>query len=224
MRIYLKTTKNTAIVSFEYQQKMIGVIHKWLGNNEMHDKISLYSFSWLMNGRMIQNKGYDFPEGATLFISFYENIYLNELIKSILIDPNMFCGMSVTEVTIADQPVFNEGAQRFRLASPILIKRAKEVGGRESKFYLFKDDASNAFMTETLKHKMQEAGLPEDESLRIEFDLSYLGKQEKMVQIHGIKNKASMCPVVIHGRPETKLFAWTVGVGNSTGSSFGSLL
>lgn len=224
MRIYLKTTKNTVIVPFNYQQKIIGVIHKWLGNNEIHDKISLYSFSWLLGGKMIRDKGFNFPEGASFFISFYENEYLKALIKTILVEPDMFCGLSVVDITIADEPTFTEEAQCFRLASPVFIKRLKEEGGNDYKFYLYKDKESSALMTETLKHKMQEAGLSPDETLKVEFDLSYSGKQEKMVTIHNVKNKASMCPVIIHGRPESKLFAWTVGVGNSTGSSFGALL
>ena len=52
MRIYLRTTPNDVIVPFDYQQKIVGTIHKWLGNNEIHDKISLYSFSWLLGGNM----------------------------------------------------------------------------------------------------------------------------------------------------------------------------
>ena len=79
-------------------------------------------------------------------------------------------------------------------------------------------------MTETLRHKMQIAGLPDDETLKVEFDLSYPVKQVKMVTIHGIKNKASMCPVIIHGTPESKLFAWTVGAGNNSGAGFGGLI
>lgn len=37
MRIRLKTTPNTEPVSFEYQQKLVGTIHKWLGNNSIHE-------------------------------------------------------------------------------------------------------------------------------------------------------------------------------------------
>ena len=43
MRIYIRTTPNSSVLPFDYQQKLIGTIHKWLGNNEIHDKISLYS-------------------------------------------------------------------------------------------------------------------------------------------------------------------------------------
>lgn len=223
MRIHIQTTQNSSIVPFDYQQKLVGTIHKWLGNNEIHDKISLYSFSWLLGSKMIRNQGYTFPDGANFFVSFYEKEYLRVLIRTIRSDSEMFCGLEVRDITIENQPLFPEGAQCFRLASPIFIKRLQN-GNRNYKFYLYDDEDSNTLMTETLKHKMQEAGLPEDETLKVEFDLTYSQKQVKMVTIHGIKSKASMCPVIIHGSPQSKLFAWTVGIGNSTGSSFGSLL
>ena len=223
MRIVIHTTPNSSIVSFDYQQKLVGTIHKWLGNNEIHDNISLYSFSWLFSGKMIRNQGYTFPDGANFFVSFYEEEYLRLLIRTILSDPEMFCGLKVRDISIVNQPVFSEDAQYFRLASPIFIKRLQD-GTRNYKFYLYDDEVSNTLMTETLKHKMKEASLPEDGTLKVEFDLTYPQKQVKMVTIHGIKSKASMCPVIIHGSPQSKLFAWTVGIGNSTGSSFGSLL
>lgn len=223
MRICILTTPSSSIVPFDYQQKLVGTLHKWLGNNEIHDRISLYSFSWLLGGRIVKNQGFVFPEGAELFVSFYEDEYLRILIRTILSDPEMFCGLKVRDITIVNQPVFREEAQCFRLASPIFIKRFQD-GTRSYKFYLYDDEISGVLMTETLKHKMKEAGLPEDEALKVEFDLTYPRKQVKMVTIHGIKSKASMCPVIIHGSPQSKLFAWTVGLGNSTGSSFGSLL
>ena len=161
MRIIIHTTPNSSIVPFDYQQKLVGTIHKWLGNNEIHDKISLYSFSWLLGGKMIKNQGFTFLEGANFFVSFYEDEYLKILIRTILSDPEMFCGLEVRDITIVNPPVFSEDAQYFRLASPIFIKRLQD-GTRNYKFYLYDDEVSNTLMTETLKHKMKEAGLPED--------------------------------------------------------------
>lgn len=224
MRIYIKTTNNTSIIPFDYQQKMIGVVHKWLGNNEIHDQISLYSFSWLLEGKMIRNKGYDFPNGATFFISFYEEQYLKMLIHSILSDPEMFCGLTVCDIMVAESPKVEEqtAGMLFRLASPVFIKRAS-MGGNDYKFYFYTDEESSALMTETLKHKMQKAGLPDDDTLRVTFDLNYSNKRVKKVTIHGIANLANMCPVIVFGKPESKLFAWTCGIGNSSGSGFGAL-
>ena len=92
MRIRIKTTSNEKILPFDYQGKLIGVIHKWLGNNELHDKISLYSFSWLLGGVMVDKKGYVFPNGAELLISFHEDQHLKKIIDSILLDPEIFYG------------------------------------------------------------------------------------------------------------------------------------
>ena len=70
MRIYLRLTPNTEIVPFNYQRALVGAFHKWLGENELHDEISLYSLSWLYGGKMRRDKkGYDFRHGAEFFIS-----------------------------------------------------------------------------------------------------------------------------------------------------------
>jgi hypothetical protein len=43
MRIYLHLTPNTEPVPFNYQRALVGTFHRWLGENELHDDISLYS-------------------------------------------------------------------------------------------------------------------------------------------------------------------------------------
>ena len=223
MRIRIETTSSKKILPFDYQGKLIGVIHKWLGNNELHDKISLYSFSWLLGGVMVNKKGYIFPNGAELLISFYEDQYLKKIIDSILLDPEIFYGLCVKDITIVESSIFTEGPQRFFLASPIFIKRRIEEG-IGYKYYFYDDLESNQLMTETLKHKMREAGLPEDDTLRVEFDISYSKKKKKMVTIHGIKSIANMCPVIIHGTQTSKRLACVVGLGYGTGSGYGALI
>jgi CRISPR-associated endoribonuclease Cas6 len=70
---------------------------------------------------------------------------------------------------------------------------------------------------------MEKAGLPKDESLKIRFDTSAAGVKTKLVPYREIKIRANMCPVIIEGKPETKVFAWNVGLGNSTGAGFGAI-
>jgi hypothetical protein len=70
---------------------------------------------------------------------------------------------------------------------------------------------------------MQEAGLEPDNTFDICFDQSYEKKKTKKVNIHTIGNKANVCPIIIKGKPETKLFAWLCGCGNSTGCGCGSI-
>lgn len=219
MRIQIKTTSNIEPVPFDYQQKMVGAIHKWIGKNSIHDKISLYSFSWL-NGAKVENGFLQFSHGATFFLSFYDEDVIKQIIKTILNDPTMFCGMSVIDIRINDAPDL-EQRDVFYCASPILIKRRLVDG--TIKQYNYNDNQANQFLKETLLSKMREAGLEEDKSLEIFFDTSFVKKKLKLVHYHGIGNKASLCPVIIKGKPTTKLFAWNVGLGNSTGIGFGAI-
>ena len=219
MRIHISTTKNTSLVPFDYQQKLVGTIHKWIGPNSIHDRISLYSFSWLKGGEMKAN-ALSFPNGATMFLSFYDDDTMKQVVRTILDDPQMFCGMSVVNITIDDVPLL-EDRETFYCASPIFIKRKLENGS--TKQYTYEDEQSGLLLKETLLSKMREAGLEEDETLEIRFDTSYNRKKVKRVRYHGIGNKASLCPVVIKAKPETKLFAWNVGLGNCTGIGFGAI-
>ena len=219
MRIHLKTTPNTSPVTFDYQYKLVGTIHKWIGTNAIHDKISLYSFSWLSGGKMVDN-ALQFRDGATMFISFYDENIVKRIIKTILDEPEMFCGLTVSNITIDDEPDLSD-RESFYCASPIFIKRKLADGS--TKQFNFNNVEANQYLKETLLSKMKEAGLEEDETLDICFDLSYSKKKLKLVRYHGIGNKASLGPVVIKGKPETKQFIWNVGVGNCTGIGFGAI-
>lgn len=218
MRIHLRTTANTSPVPFNYQQKLVGTIHKWIGNNSIHDKISLYSFSWLNGGGKVGN-ALDFSNGASLFISFYDEKFIKQIIKTILDDPEMFCGLTVTDITIDEEPAV-EDRELFYCASPIFIKRKLEDGS--IKQYNFNDEEANSRLKETLLSKMKEVGM-EDDTFDIQFDVSFSKKKTKLVHYHGIGNKANFCPVIIKGKPKTKLFAWNVGIGNCTGIGFGAI-
>ncbi len=220
MRIILKTTANTFPVPFDYQAKMVGCLHKWIGTkNELHGKISLYSFSWLQDGVVVKN-ALSFPHGARFFISFYDESVVKDIIRTILDDPAMFCGMEIRNITLAPAPDFSK-RDLYYCGSPILIKRKMEDGS--FKQFNFNDAEASQYMKETLVNKMHEAGLEDDETLAIHFDTSYEKKKLKLIHYHDIGNKASLCPVIIHGKPETKHFAWEVGIGNSTGIGFGAI-
>lgn len=220
MRIYLRTTPNTQPVPIDYQQKLVGTIHKWIGSaNKLHGDMSLYSFSWLQ-GSKFDRKNLSFKKGATFFISFFDESVIKDIIRSILDDPQMFCGLEVTDVQLEKTPDLADRTL-FYCGSPVFIKRRLQDG--HIKQYNFNDVESDRLMKETLQNKMHKAGLQEDETLDIRFDTSYQGKRLKLIQYHGIGNKASMCPVIINGKTETKLFAWNVGIGSCTGIGFGAI-
>jgi len=218
MRLHIRTTPNRTKVPFDHLPILVGIVHRWLGqNNSLHGRLSLYSFSWLKGGRKDGN-GLEFSNGATFFINFYDEDYGRQVVKSILKDPKLQWGMIVSDVLIEENPTTIE-KDYFVAASPILIKRNINSN---IKHYLYSDIESNTLLEETLRSKMKIAGI-EDETLKISFDLSYQNATTKLVRYRGIDNRANICPVRIYAQPKTKVFAWLVGLGNSTGIGFGSI-
>ncbi len=209
------------LVPFDYQQKLTGILHAWLGKcNDLHGDLSLYSFSWLSDGNA-SAEGLNFPKGAKWFISFADEKRIKTIIKTILSHNEMFCGMSVSDITIEETPDLSE-RELFYLGSPVFIKRADNESNGYNQ-YTYNDECANDFMKETLLHKMKQAGMAEDDTLDVSFDLSYKNKKTKLMRYKNINNKCNMCPVIIKGKPETKAFVWNVGLGNSTGIGFGSI-
>lgn len=220
MRIYLHLTPNREIVPFNYQQNLVGAFHKWLGHNELHDDISLYSLSWLSGGKMrADKKGLEFRNGAEFCISAPGPELLQKAIQGIFAGADIRWGMKVEEVRVRRTPDFGE-RQRFVLNSPILIKR-KEAGKKHDDYYLYDHPQANELMTETLRRKLTKADLPAEVAVR--FDAEYRNPKFKMVQYKSLNIKASMCPVIVEGDARAVAAAWEVGCGNSTGVGFGCL-
>lgn len=216
MRIVIEITPNIELVPISYQRKLVGTIHKWLGYNFIHDKTSLYSFSWLENGHRVLNF-LDFPGGSKMFFSAFDSSIIEKLISGIKKDPCLFCGMTVADVIIQENS-FAVNRDMFYCATPILVKSTLQ--NRSYKHYTFNDKDSNQIMKRILQRKMNIAGL-KDDSMNVKFDSSYMNKRTKIVLFGKISNRVNICPVIIQGSLETKLFALNVGIGSSTGCGFG---
>jgi len=217
MRIYLKLSPNKKLVPYTYQENLVGTFHKWIGQNEIHDDLSLYSLSWLSGGKGCK-KGLEFKSGACWFIGSPNVDIIKKLIAGIQNDPTVAFGMTVTEITINDTPDFSNN-HRFYLETPVFVKR--RIGDKDI-HYTFQDNEVNNLMTETLKSKLREAGKNID-NISVKFDKTYHHPKTKLIQFKGIKNKANFCPVILEGDPAAIRFAWDVGIGNCTGIGFGAL-
>ena len=218
MRIYLKLTRNTELIPYNYQSFLTGALHKWLGkDNVEHGKISLYSFSWLQNIDTVEN-GLNTKYNSFFFISAHDDFIIKSIIKGIREDPSVCFGIQVSEIVIQETPAFNS-EQRFELASPVFIRR---FIGEKDYHITYDDERSAEYLTETMKKKLLIAGLP-DSGVRIRFDETYEFPKTKIIKYQDIGNKVNICPVIIEGTPEQLSFAWNVGVGNCTGIGFGAL-
>jgi len=218
MRLYIKLSKNKEIIPYNYQHLLTGTVHKWLGeNNAEHGKRSLYSFSWLQNTRAT-NKGLNLTQDSYFFISAYDANLIKRIIKGILESPDAFYGSRVMDVQIKDVPEFSN-EERFFLNSPVLIRK---WDGEKIKHVTYQEEDFETLLTENIKGKLQFAGLSSD-NISIELDKSYAFPQAKLVDYKGIKNKTTLAPVIIKGSSEQIAFAWSVGLGNSTGIGFGAI-
>lgn len=216
LTLQLRSIKNS-YVPFNYQPQLTGKIHKWLGENDWHDSISLYSFSWLKRGEKA-GKRLSFERGADLEISAHDPQFLKYLVKGIQSDPLLGFGLIVTDVTIQEPPAFSN-KELLHVSSPVLVKRTTED---KEVHYTYDDDVCTALLTGTMQRKLRMAGLP-DENVKVSFQNDFPGAKTKLIYYNNIGNKVNICPVVIEGTPEQIAFAWNVGVGNSTGIGFGAL-
>ncbi|MEI8084914.1 MAG: CRISPR-associated endoribonuclease Cas6 [Paludibacter sp.] len=217
MRLHLKIESTNHSIPFDHQPLLVGTIHKWLGINAEHGEVSLYSFSRIEGGRATKT-GLKFDRDATFFISSYNIDLIKKLISGIQKDNSMFCGLKVNELIIEEDPDFLN-RELFFVGSPIFIKRKLED---VTEHILYTDERAPQFLKETLQTKMKLAGITDD-NFEICFDTSYTRAEFKLINYKGIENKANWCPVIIKGSQETKLFAWNVGLGNSTGIGFGAI-
>ncbi|MEL7586932.1 MAG: CRISPR-associated endoribonuclease Cas6 [Prolixibacteraceae bacterium] len=217
MRIHLKVTSTNQVIPFDHQPLLTGTIHKWLGWNDEHGNVSLYSFSRLEGGKLTP-EGLQFERGASFFFSAFSPDMIRKIIDGIRDEPDMFYGLKISEILLQEIPDFSN-RELFFPASPIFIKRRVS---NQIEHILFDDPRASSFLKETLQTKMDKAGITDD-SFEINFEINHSRSGTKKINYNGIQNRASWCPVSIKGKPEIKLFAWNVGLGNSTGIGFGAI-
>lgn len=220
MRIYLKLSRNKELIPFNNQHLLTAALHRWIGkDNELHDKQSLYCFSWLQNVKT-GHKGISLTEDSYFFISAYDDEFIKKVIRGIMADAYAFCGSSVVDIQIKDTPEFGD-SHRFMLSSPVLVKQRIE-GQRKFKYLCYDDEDFDKALTENLKNKLNLAGLSAD-GVQVYVDTTFEKAHTKLIDYKGILNKVNMCPVMIRGTQEQIAFAYSAGVGFSTGIGFGSL-
>ncbi|MCC5904837.1 MAG: CRISPR-associated endoribonuclease Cas6 [Balneolaceae bacterium] len=221
MKIRIRFSENAEPVPFQYPYQLCGLFHHWLGNNDLHGKISLYSLGWLKGKTDVKNGALHFPRGAVWDIGIYNSGISEQMIRGLLLKDFVFHGMQIKKVDRLKPPAFHEGSHRFLAGSPVLLRKVEQDGSRTHVIY--DDPASSTILNRLIHKKASEADFGPGEELSLRFDSTYRNPKTKLVDIKGIKNRASVCPVIAEGPPEALEFLWTVGAGELTGVGFGSL-
>ena len=221
MRLQLQLTPNTQPVPFNHLHQLTGALHKWLGQNDIHNGLSLYSFGWLRGGKII-GRNLHFLENATWTVSFHDDSHAWQLARGILKDPIFAFGMRVEKAI--EMPLLTGLTQvRFKVDGMVVARRKRPDGSRE--YLLWDNLAADEVLTGIFRQKLTAAGFgPEHLSANIQFDRSFANARTKIATIKNIKHKGSECPIIVIGTPEAVQFAQLVGAGDLTGSGFGALL
>ncbi|QMW06734.1 CRISPR-associated endoribonuclease Cas6 [Spirosoma foliorum] len=221
MRLQLQLTPNTQPVPYDHLHQLTGALHKWLGRNDIHDGLSLYSFGWLRGGES-RNASLRFPKGANWNISFFDDEKARQLLKGILDQPELGFGMQIYEIREVAPPPFQ--AQHYFLTdgSSIVIRQKRPDGSRA--YLLWDDPATDQALTQSFQRKLIAAGFSgADLGVTVSFDRTYQTARTRKIAIKGTNHRGSECPVIVEGTPDALHFAWTVGLGELTGSGFGAL-
>jgi len=220
VRIALKLGSSHQLVPYNYQHQLTGVVHKWLGENDLHGQISLLSFGWL-KGAVPSKNGLRFPNGADWFISFHSADAAQKLVFGLFNKPEVCYGMRVEEATLLPNPRFDTKF-RFKVSSPVLIR--KNIDEKIREHILWNHPEAADLLTRTLKTRIAAAGLQDQAQVEeVCFDTSFPKPQTKLIHYKESDLRTSICPVWIEGNETALQFAWNVGVGELTGSGFGAL-
>lgn len=221
MRLQLQLTPNTQPVPFDHLHQLTGALHKWLGQNDIHDGLSLYSFGWLRGGDN-QKDSLRFPKGATWNISFYDDDKARQLLGGMLDKPNLGFGMQIFEIWEVAPPDFQQRHYFLTDGSTIVLRQKRPDGSRA--YLLWDDPAADAALTQSFQRKLTTAGFSGDDlAVNVAFDRTYQNARTRKIAIKGTHHRGSECPVIIEGTPDAQYFAWTAGLGELTGSGFGAL-
>lgn len=221
MRLQLHLTPNTEPVPFNHLHQLTGALHKWLGPNDAHDQMSLYSFGWL-RGAESRNGSLRFPKGAQWNISFYDDDKARQLLLGMLNEPSVAYGMNIFEIREVDPPLFRPGHHFATDGSSIVVRQKRPDGSRA--YLLWDEPATDEALTQSFRRKLSTAGFTGTHlDARLRFDRTYANARTRKITIKGTHHRGSECPVIVEGTPDALYFAWTVGLGELTGSGFGAL-
>lgn len=188
----LKFNIDGFVYDHDYYVKLLGFVHKIIGENNIHDGISLYSYSNVHND-------------SFTFAALDENLYLR-ILDNFYKNMKMWDGCTLKSIDVLQ--IFNE-KQIFKCASPFFIK------DKNNNHLIFKQ--ANLRAEAILLKKANFAGINLN---KFEIDFIFFRKT-KLIKIHDVNNKCFISSVKIKGDQKTIDFATKVGIGNSTGCGFG---
>lgn len=213
---------NVPISVHDVQMKVNSYVHKLFGiNNEYHDTFSQYCVSSLMRGKFNKvDKTFTYPKGTYIIFSTNSADIINAVTKNI-----WFIKFDDKYEMLSVKPIsekFITGNNYLTTLTPILLVDNSERNKR--KFITIED--LGVFEKELNKRtKIKLEKLDEEVDLK-NFYIKVLDSGYNKVLpifVNKVFNLTSQCNLLITGKNETVNMLYNLGIGQSTGSGFGTV-
>ena len=221
MRIKVKLSPSNVALSMNNQDIVNSFIHRSLGkDNKYHDIKNDYSISSLQGGKWISGSDkLSIKDGAYITITSLDKEFLDNILLG-LYTTNFHGDIKVCGIEFIDEFFYN-GWNHFATLSPFIIKKYSD-----KKTYTFLTMNDDNFQEDVKNHLMNKLSkIVPDLNLdgfdvRINKNPSH---KVKGVRIKNVMNRANQCQVSIHCSRKVAELIYNIGLGQSTGSGFGTV-
>jgi len=219
MRIKINLT-GVGTLPINNQHILNSYVHKCFGNNNVyHDSKNDYNISQIMGGKFIDGKLY-YDNSAYFIVSSLNSELINNFLMGVLNNQQFNDDLTFGGVDHINER-FHDGWNHFSTLSPILIK--KYVDKHNYSFITIEDPEYTAKLKLYLINKLSKINSELDLS---DFDIEVNTKafsKIKTIMVKNVKNVASLCQISIHTNKNVAELLYNIGIGQSTGSGFGTI-
>lgn len=217
MRIRVFFEKKDITIPFNNQHTMNGFVYSVLKNPaKYHDSFSNYSISSIQGTHITDDRKALYFHTQPYIDITSDNIgfitdFVNGLCESISSGKENFFGLRPQNF-ISVNMVLGPEYDLVKTSSPIIIKN------KEGWKLTCDDENWEAALNKHCKLKLQHEGIS-DPTFRIEV----LKASKKLINVGETFNPSTNALMIVRGKKETREKLYNLGIGNSTGSGFGSV-
>ena len=224
MRIILNFGPSKTVFRNSFQSECLrGVIHKILGkNNTEHDTFSTYSVSTLRGGKMVKG-GISYPKGGFVYVSSPDPIFLDKFWS------NLISLLRTSEkIELHDMELLNVAIENIQVnKSYDIIHVESLLLKNDNKWITFEDEEFIPILNKKSLAKLQGKGIGlTDDDLK-GFNIKPFHFENAKIErpkIRNVVNPSSKVMLVVEGTEIARKTLYELGLGQSTGSSYGAVI
>lgn len=222
MRIKISFSNSSVPVPIQNQSMVNSYFHKCLGeNNKYHDAKSNYSLSGLMGGTLDSSTNtLTFKNKPYIIVSSLDMEMMNIFILGVLKNQDLGYGMKFAGIDHLNE-IFINGWNHFATLSPFLLKTYSD-----KKTYVFDTFKNENFIERVKTHIINKVSKINPKLDLSDFDVNIQDNEKhkvKKIFVKNVVNYANQCQISINCKKEVAELLYNIGIGQSTGSGFGTI-